>query len=645
MDAAGAAELVKAPLRALDGLFAQCLAAVGSAGPVPAEWGEKELLVRTLGLEDEENFARIPCLNDVDIVEAVPPFSLVRYRGLVQDIFEPEIYAAMFEERAIGAPAGAPARLVTTKYRECVEPAPGCCLEDLGRDGMGQRGACYCVPLPGETAWARASSAVATAGAVAAWLPAGPQSGDVPATPPAAASKRPRPDEDVDMTQDAPEQPHDARRARKDAAAQHAAAPVNGAMSLRNANEFGLNFPLPAEEQRGRGSSTACIVKLYDGNMEALRLQEVVEVLGILCVNPEMASFDSTPLELAGIGRDARQPSSALVPRVHALLVRRLPFHHPLLPFSPDWLSEARLVAAYQNRLATPGALASARGAAVEQLKRHLGGDELAAEYLLMLLVSRAFGRYGEQALGPWALNLASWPDNVSARALGDAVAELVPRAAYLELTSETLSSQRWRPRKDFVANRLVAGQLQLAAGTLLLLDETPMSEGQVSAEGVKALSAISALVTDQVLTCDFLSYDVKIPLELACLLVSKRRSIIKDVHVTLPLRPSAPVLGSAVLAHPGSLDAARFLLGLVTRRPRPLRIPDEVSQRFGNDFAAVRQDLQVRPELCHVWMSLARAHCLTSAEEELTTERWQAVLGFERERLRRCAQEGLPGA
>ena len=46
--------------------------------------------------------------------------------------------------------------------------------------------------------------------------------------------------------------------------------------------------------------------------------------------------------------------------------------------------------------------------------------------------------------------------------------------------SAEALNEQRWRPRKDFVADRLVAAQLQLAGGTLLMVDETKMSEGQL---------------------------------------------------------------------------------------------------------------------------------------------------------------------
>jgi len=431
------------------------------------------------------------------------------------------------------------------------------------------------------------------------------------------------------------------RRGRTAASSRAASTTVSGS---QNADEFGLNFPLPWEERRGSGASTACIVKLYDRDAEALRLCETVEIVGVLCVNPEMANLEPSRGEI--LGGDARQPSTALVPRLHAISVRKLPFFHPLVPFSPDWLTEARLAAAYQANLAAPGALAAARAAAVSQLKRQLGGDTLAAEYTLMLLASRSFAKIGDKALGSWSLNLSRWPQTMDAKNLSQAASELVPRAVQLSLTAAALNQQKWKPTKDFKANRLVAGQLQLAPGSLLVLDETELAEGQVSAQGVKALGAITTLVTDQSLACDFAAYDVKVPVELSCLLVSKGKSIIKGVEAILPMQPQATPPSAAAQSipapEPAALDAARLLLGLVTRQPKAVNISDAVAGRVSEDFSAVRAALQVPPELCHTWMALARAHCLTHGENELTVERWQVVADMERERLRRCQEMGM---
>jgi len=215
-------------------------------------------------------------------------------------------------------------------------------------------------------------------------------------------------------------------------------------------------------------------------------------------------------------------------------------------------------------------------------------------------------------------------------------VSELVPRAVNLEVNGETLNTRRWFPKKNFVANRLEAGQLQLAPGTLLVLDETKMTECQLSVEGTKNVLAIQSLVTDNSLPCDFTSYNVKIPLEVSCVLISDGSSIVKDASIRLPLRPTS-TNGSV----PVCLDQARWLLGLVTRSPRPLAIPDDVTNAFGRDFHEVRKEFNAcGDELAHTWMSLARARCLSFGENELTLQRWREVLELERNRLVRCRED-----
>merc|ERR1719329_1826960 len=87
------------PLNVVDALFRQHVEAVGSTGkPLSKEFGERKHFHQFLGLDNEEGLARIPCLNDVELAESVPPFTLVRYRCLVQDTFEPEFYDAILQE-------------------------------------------------------------------------------------------------------------------------------------------------------------------------------------------------------------------------------------------------------------------------------------------------------------------------------------------------------------------------------------------------------------------------------------------------------------------------------------------------------------------------------------------------------------------
>ena len=62
---------------------------------------------------------------------------------------------------------------------------------------------------------------------------------------------------------------------------------------------------------------------------------------------------------------------------------------------------------------------------------------------------------------------------------------ELLPSVHLFKLSVGALNNTVLIPRKDYVQNRLVAGMLQLPAGTELLVDETQMDEGQLTERGV----------------------------------------------------------------------------------------------------------------------------------------------------------------
>jgi len=264
----------------------------------------------------------------------------------------------------------------------------------------------------------------------------------------------------------------------------------------------------------------------------------------------------------------------------------------------------------------------------------------LAAEYVFMLLVSRSFGQHGEALLGKFSLNICCWPDDLAVSTLSQALAEFVPRVAHHEVTADTLNAGKWKPRKDFDANRLVTGRLQTASGTVVVFDETKMQTGQLHDAGVRSAAAIRTLLTEHALACNYMTCDVKMPLEVQILHVSKSKSLIPEQDVLLPLRPGS---ASPVAIPPAALEALRLFLALVTRSSQPMSIPDDVTQKFSEDFSSAREQYPgVKAELCHTWMNLARAHCITHGESTLTLGRWQAVREFEGERLRRCLEKKL---
>merc|ERR1719198_2206064 len=115
------------PLGVVDELFHHHVSAGRSAHK---EFGVYQHFGSALNLDDEERFAAIPCLNDTSVGQ-VKPFSLVRFRCLVQDTFDPEIFAMLANEcdESTGN-----TRLLTTKFRECVAAAPGRVIRDIGSE-------------------------------------------------------------------------------------------------------------------------------------------------------------------------------------------------------------------------------------------------------------------------------------------------------------------------------------------------------------------------------------------------------------------------------------------------------------------------------------------------------------------------------
>jgi len=292
-------------------------------------------------------------------------------------------------------------------------------------------------------------------------------------------------------------------------------------------------------------------VKLYDADVEGggVKLNEVVEFIGVLEADPSAdfnaqaardgAAFGMSESELAALC-----PPSSRVPRLHCLLHRRLSATDEVLEYaaakadvgggqSDDGListsaaahcslstagaagsvtSAAALTAASPTAgdlapAATGGTLPRGRALALGALTTALGGDELAAEYVLLVACAKVVARVDGLPLGCLPLHLslpasdggvnesispANMRDDddggfegslTSARdsndkdpiveALAKCVANLWPRCRWLALTEEKLRSDGLLPRKDYATNRLQTSPLQLAAHTVLVVDET----------------------------------------------------------------------------------------------------------------------------------------------------------------------------
>ena len=323
----------------------------------------------------------------------------------------------------------------------------------------------YCIAVPGE----RGSPAVvAAAAAVAADAAAGP--------PPTTDRKRGRPGGDTDMTDAADD---DAAPPAKDGRPASGGSAAGG--DTTTAAPPANTLPPPTLRPPARGD---VMVYAYDHTSPTPKLNDVVEVWGVVSVVPELGAACATPAaphDWALAAALAAHPPTSTVPRVHALYVR--PARVPLPAPPPPAAGAAR---------------AAARTAALAHLTTALHGDALAAELMLLQLVARVHVRSAGFAVGSLSVAIGGCPPapqgaaptepSPFATTLAAAVADLAPATVTLPLTVPALNAGRLRPARCPDTSRLVAAPLQVAAGTHLLLDETALAPGKLAPVGVDNL-------------------------------------------------------------------------------------------------------------------------------------------------------------
>ena len=215
---------------------------------------------------------------------------------------------------------------------------------------------------------------------------------------------------------------------------------------------------------------------------ENFSVNEVVEFVGIVSLDPSLSQAplegsDEMFSEFQKQENEVRNPPASLVPRIHVLHYIKVVHANPLLHAEKNCFDQYlrnNLNSIQQEAITCRQQLHS-------MLSKVLLGDTLAADYLICNLISRIYHRRDVLCLGKFSLNLfnISTHSNYTKR-LSTILQLLVTKSHYLPLTVSNLNGLAFIPKKDYHANRLVSGLLQLSANTHLLVDETAMENGQV---------------------------------------------------------------------------------------------------------------------------------------------------------------------
>ncbi|XVF00377.1 hypothetical protein REPUB_Repub03eG0280300 [Reevesia pubescens] len=553
------------------------------------DWGALDLFRQFLF--QESGLSQVPILNP-KTMKWVQPNSLVRYRGMIQDMLGNEFYVGAFKDGNLWR---------TNKFMDVSQypmgSSPDMCVWE--------RRLLYCVPVPGQSSWTEPSCEM------------DPNRGmDRSSTD--REKRRRMDDEDADPMDLGPDDE------------------IKRSPITKKMREDG--FPSPSLEcrtsktasssscasafQRVDKDNLPCLVKIYDSPESELKLNDVFEFIGVFTLDSELAVEKDDNDELSNSLYDdasVHLPPNK-VPRLHCLIHRKLAVHDflqgsPIMEPKPHLVKETR-----------------------EALFRHLtavlGNDGVAAHFVLLHLLSKVHARVDDVAVGKLSINLIGLSKesvSVFGTRLSQSVKNLLPFTHCLPLTREYLNTASLAPKKDYQANRLIPGVLQLPEGSHLMVDETQLDSGNLSSVGIENTKLLKNLMEFQKVEYDFQYYKVEMAADIQLLIFSEGKSNIVPADVVVPFQPSS--LESYEIPVAEALEAWRWYLATV--RSLSHSIGSEMQKVVEDDLVAARQaDRSLGSQDFSRWLTMARLISSSFGESCLSLEHWEMVK--ELERLRR---------
>ncbi|KAM5531827.1 hypothetical protein V8D89_014526 [Ganoderma adspersum] len=393
-------------------------------------------------------------------------------------------------------------------------------------------------------------------------------------------------------------------------------------------------YPHPEREHFG------VQIKFYEReNVESYKASDVVTFVGILSSEP--------------CGLDQTREDVADAPTLHVLFTKHHASHVLHRPFP-------RIVRQSRNGAITSVTSESSPRVAEDTVQireeliawiadEALGGDRRAAEWVLLSCISKVQARTPPLLPSPLVVSRFPSPPPVpstspSAAAplptLSAVLNLLLPLSHTLPLSLDSLNKSNFTPEsKD---EDLHSGVLQLPHGTVLLVSEGGVREGQLHERGVMNVHALQEVMDAQTIAYVFPFSRFSFPTDIACVILAEgRKSAFFRPELNVPLVAPTDPAAIAALYKPADevriplrekLDAFRDLI--VGARCGKVLVPEGISEHIQADFVSARQgDRSVTADDLIRWMTVSKLYALSLHEPSLSVETWQRAKAFDDQR------------
>lgn len=545
--------------------------------------------------------------------------SLVRFRGMIQDMMDPELYLEKYE---VTHETGS--RMQNGKYRDTLVLNGGEKVNyDADANVHGERRSVFVISVPGVNNWVQEIERT--------MYKVNHENDSVlremeKMEDPGAGNKRSLENEEEEVME-TDEQPPVKKVEVESKESERENGNEGTGTGILSA-EYLLNSPLPDRP------SKACIIKIYE-DFDTLGLNTLVDVIGFLSVNPALdGTFDEGDGFMEETERQATNPPPSLIPRIHVLSLKKLPHINPYFDMSDQNTQEQKPEEVFKDlRLA---------------LSQCLFEDPIAADYLIAHLISTVHTRNSIDALGKLSINISNIPSQVLPEFttfLYEIIELLLPASHYFPMTLENMNTCQFVPKKDYKTNKLTSGVLQLAPHTHLVLDETRLQAGKLEAAGVEAIKSMADLINNQRLKYNFQFYEIEFDSDVPVMILSEGKSMLpNDCHI--PLKPAADL---SILRE--TFEAVKHFISpkleairkyLTVQRKAEFVVNAEDTDMIQNDFVEMRRlNDKVTADDLHSLLVLSRLMGLARGKGVMSKEIWKETITLETERKERVAQLG----
>ncbi|KAL5236097.1 hypothetical protein ACI65C_003507 [Semiaphis heraclei] len=277
-------------------------------------------------------------------------------------------------------------------------------------------------------------------------------------------------------------------------------------------------------------------------------------------------------------------------------------------------------------------------------LTQALLGDSLAAEYLLLYLVSAIYNRQHNLVPGKFSLNIRGIPNGVGqnyTKHLYSLISYLVVKSEYIPIQIHTLNNMDLIPRKCYTSNRLLKGFLQLSDRTHLVLDETDLQPGNLDSKGLLNFEALKNIISNQQMKYDFTYYGMDYETEIPTLTLSIGKSLLPcDIDIVLKPDPSCSDIEetlNSVHCYLNSqlplLDKLRKYIAIISTFPFVYK--QDILNVIENDYVEMRKAdaKNVTGDDLHRYMMISKLVALSSGKNEFDDEVWEITKSLENQR------------